>query len=85
MGKIPWNKGKPMSPEARAHLSKIKMGIPNLAQRGKKHTPDSIEKMRRAKLGTKASAETRAKQSQSHKLRNERLRSLIKTDLNGGY
>jgi hypothetical protein len=43
------------------------------AKRGKKRAPETIEKIRKAKLGTTASASTRKKMSESHKRRGTRL------------
>jgi group I intron endonuclease len=66
-GRPSWNKGKKLSAETRAKLSaatkkqmsdpehrlllsKLKLGKPSPAK-GRKHTPDTIEKMRQAKVG----------------------------------
>jgi len=55
----------PKGIELKARLSECaKINKPHL---GHKHSPESIKKMRNAKLGKKASSETRDKMSESHK------------------
>jgi hypothetical protein len=39
-GMVPWNKGKPVSEEMRSHLSNL--------QKGRKHSPEEIEKRRKS-------------------------------------
>jgi len=48
LGHEPWNKGK-VWPEMSEMMSRLHKG--NTYRRGSKHTPESIEKMRQAKLG----------------------------------
>jgi predicted GIY-YIG superfamily endonuclease len=77
-----WNKGKTLSektkkrvsdsvkklwenPEYRQHMSDIHKGSSNFS--GKKHSIETIEKIRLAKLGKKASEETREKMREAHK------------------
>ena len=54
-------------PEYRQRMSDAHKGNSNFA--GKKHTPETIEKIRLAKIGKKLSIETRTKMSQSHQKR----------------
>jgi len=63
---VVWNKGLKMSQESRLKMSLAKKGKPS-NRKGKKHTPNTIEKMRHAKLGKKASYETRLKMSKIRK------------------
>jgi NUMOD3 motif len=57
---VAWNKGVPMSEEQKIKCSLAKKGKPSPAK-GRKHTPETIEKIRLAKLGTKHTAESIAK------------------------
>ena len=54
---VAWNKGMAMSDEQKVKLSLAKIGKPSNAK-GIKHTPESIEKMRIAKLGKKHKPES---------------------------
>lgn len=70
---------RPLSEDERRHLSEIQKGKPRGPQtpehrqhvsealRGRKPSEGARQKMRAAKLGTRASAETRVKMSLSHK------------------
>jgi len=53
---IAWNKGVPMSEEQKIKLSAAKLGKQS-PRKGKKHTPETIEKMRLVKLGKKQTPE----------------------------
>lgn len=74
-----WNKGRPVplttkekisekvktlweDPAYREHMSAAHIGNPSGAK-GKKHTPEALERMRQVKLGKKASEETKQKMS----------------------
>jgi predicted GIY-YIG superfamily endonuclease len=50
------------NPEYRKHMSEAHKGNPSGAK-GKKHTPEALERMRQIKLGKKASEETKQKMS----------------------
>jgi hypothetical protein len=54
---VAWNKGVAMSDEQKVKLSLAKIGKPS-PRKGKLHTPESIEKMRIAKLGKKQKPES---------------------------
>lgn len=84
-GMIAWNKGKAWNEETKAKVSAGVTKLwqdPKYRQRmsdahkglagnfaGKKHSPETIEKIRLAKIGKKLSIETRAKMSESHQKR----------------
>lgn len=84
-GMTAWNKGKAWTDEAKAKVSAGVAKLwqdPEYRQRmldahkgklspmtGKKHSPESIEKMRQSKIGKKPSIETRKKMSESHQKR----------------
>ena len=59
---------------AKMHTPEINARI-GAAHRGRKRSPEAIEKQRRAMIGRKASAETRAKMSASGKARRARLKA----------
>jgi len=85
-GMTAWNKGKAWTeetktkvsagvaklwqdPEYRQHMSDVHKGNSSFA--GKKHSAETIEKIRLAKIGKKHSIETREKMSKSHQKRLE--------------
>ena len=85
-GMTAWNKGKACTeetkakvsagvaklwqdPEYRQHMSDVHKGNSSFA--GKKHSAETIEKIRLAKIGKKHSIETREKMSKSHQKRLE--------------
>jgi hypothetical protein len=86
---VAWNKGKTQpeetkakvsagvkklwqDPEYRQHMSDVHKGNSSFA--GKKHSAETIEKIRLAKIGKKHSIETREKMSKSHQKRLEGAR-----------
>lgn len=68
LGVPPGNKGVPLTAEHKAKLSAVLKGKP-CPLKGKNHTPETVEKMRLAKLGTKASEATRKKMSEAQRKR----------------
>jgi predicted restriction endonuclease len=60
-GQVPWNKGIPMSPETKTKVSNAKIG----KGIGRKHTPESIEKMKKAQ--SNRSLEWRKKQGDNYR------------------
>ena len=66
LGVVPSNKGVPLTGEQKAKLSARLKGRP-CPMKGKKHTPETVEKLRLAKLGTKASDETKKKMSEAQR------------------
>ena len=68
LGVPPGNKGVPLTDDQKAKLSISLKGRP-CPMKGKHHTPETVEKMRLAKLGTKASEQTKQKMSESQRNR----------------
>ena len=66
-GRTPWNKGKigVYSEEAIAKMSRSHLGRPSWIK-GKHHTSATVEKIREAGVGRKASLQTKRKMSASH-------------------
>lgn len=60
-GGVSLNKGKKASLETREKQSEVRLKNPNRFWFGKKRSPETIEKMREAKIGKRASEETKAK------------------------
>jgi group I intron endonuclease len=78
-----YNRGKKASPETRAKMSATRRGRP-AHNRGTKHTPEAIEKIRLAGLGHTHSAESRAKMSDAGKVRQAgKRKTLIVTSPEG--
>ena len=71
LGVPPGNKGVPLTAEHKAKLSAVLKGKP-CPLKGKNHTPETVEKMRLAKLGTKASEATKKKMSEAQRKRGPR-------------
>jgi hypothetical protein len=82
IGRVPWNKGRTLSDKERqsyagennSMFGKRGKNSPNY---GRRHTNETKQKQREAKLGKKASAETKAKMSDSRKGVKNHMKGII--------